>query len=224
MSDLATVAKEAGLAVRHAGIIEGVDGVDDRDLKIGSVVLVQAATAVFVSKGIMPGRLANTATEAEIKDTTFVVGYLTKLWSLYDNSGPTPKWVASSKNENDPIFNGKLRRPDKDRKLKAEVIPTILAAGFIEGAPIKVAFKKASGYFAGQDLYGYIRKAGSVWAKKYQLGSKLVPAQNGNPPYYAMTVTEVGDTTEQEQAMAKQLNAGFQAKAAIAEDTSEVPF
>jgi hypothetical protein len=222
-TELATKAQEAGLVVRSAPMIEGVDGIDDKDLKIGSVVLVQPATTAFVSKGILPGKLANTATESEIKDPTLVVGYLTKLWSLYDNSGATPKWVASSKNENDPIFDGKLRRNDKERKLKAEVIPTILAVGFIEGTPIKVAFKKASGYYAGKDLYGHVRKAGSVFAKKFLLGSKLIPAQNGNPSYYAMTVTVAGDTTPEEQALARQLNAAFQQKPQEIVD-ADVPF
>jgi hypothetical protein len=226
---LATRAQEAGLVVRSAGLVEGMENIDDKELKIGSAVLVQAATVAFTSKGIPAGKVVNTQTEKELGSYEFIPAFLTKRWFLYDNSGPTPKFVAASNNENDPIFEGKLRqgmltKEQKAQKLKAEVLPVIYVIAINEGAPIKIAFKKASGYYAGQDLYTLARKAGgALWNQKYKLGSKLVPAQNGNPPYYALTVDVVGTTTEDERAFAKQLNDSFKVRPAVVDDES-VPF
>lgn len=226
-TELATKAQEAGLTVRNTGLVEGMDGIDDKELKIGSVVLVQAGTVAFTSKGIAAGKLVDSSTEKEIAEAVYIPSYMTKRWFLYDNSGAMPKFVSASGNENDPMFNGKIRlgtltKEQKAAKLKAEVIPVIFTVGLIGGSPVKVAFKKASSYYAGQDLYTAARKAGgSLWSQKYKLGSKLIPAANGNPPYYAMTVEAVGPTTVEEQALAKQLNSAFQAKPDVSD---EVPF
>ena len=229
-NELAEKAKEAGLVVARPAVIEGMDGIDDKELKIGSVVLVQKGTDVFISKGIPAGELVNTAFEAVLANREFIPVYMSKVFSLYDNSGVTPKWVATSKNENDPIFDGKLRASAMTtehyaKKLKPEVLPVIFVVALNDGQPIKIAFKKASGYYAGKDLYTLARKANvSLWGMKYKLGSKLIPASSkGLPAYHALTVEVVGPTTAEEQAYAKQLNASFQAKP-VAADDSEVPF
>lgn len=222
-------AQEAGLTVGRTNIVEGMESIDDRELKVGSIVLVQNMTTVFTSKGIPAGSLVNSATEQKIDSNEFIPVFMTKRWFLYDNSGAMPKFVAASGNENDPIFNGKIRfgtltKEQRAQKLKPEVIPVIFVVALSDGSPIKIAFKKASSYYAGQDLYTLARKAKTaLWGQKYKLGSKLIPSQNGNPTYYAMTVEVVGNTTEDEQAYARQLNQAFQAKPVIADD-SEPPF
>lgn len=226
-NDLAERAKEAGLTVRpSAAVVEGMENIDDSELKIGSVVLVQKGTDAFIEKGIPAGSLVNSATESALASSEFIPVYMAKKWFLYDNSGPTPKFAGASSNENDPIFKGKLRLSDitkemYEQKKKAEVIPVIFVVALNDGQPLKIAFKKASSYYAGQDLYTLARKAKtSLWGQKYKLGSKLIPAAK-NPAYWAMTVEHVGPTTEEEQAWSKQLNSAFQAKPDV---TEEVPF
>lgn len=227
-TDLAVKAQEAGLVVKTNIIPEGMEGIDDRELKVGSVVLVQKGTDVFIAKGILAGELVNTATEAKLDSNEFIPVFMTKKWFLYDNSGITPKFAGASSNENDPIFNGKIRagtltKEQHKAKVKAEVFPVIFVVALNDGQPVKIAFKKANSYYAGQDLYTLARKAKvSLWGQKYKLGSKLIPANaNGLPAYHAMTIEVVGPTTPEEQAYAKQLNSAFQAKPDI---TEEVPF
>ena len=224
-TELAVKASEAGLVVAvNNSVPEGISGMDDRELKTGSAVLVQKGTDFFIEKGITAGSIVNSATEAKMENTEFIPAWMSKVYFLYDNSGPTPKFAGSSKNENDPIFKGKLRLSDITKemyaqKVKAEVIPVILVVALNEGQPLKIAFKKASGYFAGQDLYTLARKAKTaLWTNKYKLGSKLIPAGK-NPAYYAFTVELVGPTTEDEQAYAKQLNQAFQAKPDVSDET-----
>lgn len=227
-NELAERAAESGL-IKSAGpaVIEGMEGIDDKELKIGSAILVQKGTDVFIEKGIAAGSIVNSATEAKMENTEFIPVWMGKKYFLYDNSGPTPKFAGASANENDPIFKGKLRLSDITKemyaqKVKAEVIPVIFVVALNEGQPLKIAFKKASGYYAGQDLYTLARKAKTaLWTNKYKLGSKLIPAAK-NPAYYALTVELVGPTTVEEQAYAKQLNQAFQAKPEVAVD--EPPF
>lgn len=227
-TELATKAQEAGLVVAKAGVVEGMEGIDDKELKVGSVILCQKGTDVFISKGILAGELVNTATEAKLRSNEFIPVFMTKRWFLYDNSGVTPKFVAASGNENDEMFKGKIRagtltKEQHKMKIKAEVIPVIFVVALNDGQPIKIAFKKASSYYAGQDLYTLARQAKvALWGQKYALGSKLIPANaNGLPAYHAMTVEVVGPTTTEEQAFAKQLNQAFMAKPEV---TEEVPF
>ena len=236
MSDLATVAKEAGLAVRSAGQhrVEGLENIDDKELSIGSIILVQPGHVELVNKGIAAGSLLNSATESKIEDGTFLPVFMTKYWALYDNSGNKPKFVTSSPNENDVKFKGKLRKEDLTdamykQKVKAEVIPVIFVAALMNGEPVKIAFKKGAGYYAGKDLYTLIVKGGGqIWANKYKLGSKLVPAKGDIPAYFALTVSKVGPATEDEKKMGALLGESFQAKkeAEIQKDASidEPPF
>lgn len=226
-NELVERATESGL-IKSAGpaLVEGMEGIDDKELKVGSVVLVQKGLDVFIDKGIPVGSLVNSATEAKMDNTEFIPVYMAKKWFLYDNTGIMPKFVAAASNENDPIFNGKLRLEDITKemyakKIKAEVIPVIFVVSLNDGQPIKIAFKRASSYYAGQDLYTLARKAKTaLWTNKYRLGSKLIPAGKA-PAYWAMTVELVGPTTPEEQAYAKQLNSAFQAKPDV---TEEVPF
>jgi hypothetical protein len=230
MSDLATVAKEAGLAVKSGGgIAQGIEGMDDHDLKIGSVVLVQPLTAVFVKKGILPGKFANTVTEKEVKDTAFIPAFMTKLFIAQ-------KWVKADKaeylftttSENDPRLNGLRRRPDGD--LKAEVIPVIKVVAIMEGAPVAINFKKVSGYPAGQKLYTYAQDAARssglpLWGQKYRLVSKDAKNKAGTE-YIAMDVEIVGPTTDEEKAFAHSLYKGFKASPEPVADGGDdvVPF
>lgn len=231
MSDLATVAKEAGLAVKSGGgIAPGIEGMDDHDLKIAAVVLVQPLTTVFVKKGILPGKFANTVTEKEVTDTTFIPAFMTKLYIAQ-------KWVKADRadylfttaNKNDVRLNGLRRRQEGD--LKAEVIPVIKVIGIMEGTPVAINFKKVSGYPAGQKLYTYAQDAyreGKVplWGQKYRLVSKDAKNKAGTE-YIAMDVEKVGPTTQEEQSFAYSLNQGFKASpepVVDGGDDSAVPF
>jgi hypothetical protein len=224
-TELATKAQEAGLIVAGAPVVEGIEGIDDQDLKIGSVVLVQDTTKVFTKKGLKGGELVNHLTERKIEDSSFIPAFMTKSYFLYDNSGPQPKFVAASKNENDPIFNGKLRRTENGKK--AEVIPVILVIAIMEGQPVKIAFKKASGYPAGQKLYTYARDAGRtkglpLYGQKYRLVTSEAPAKNGNPEYWQLSVEVVGETTEDERKFAASLYQSFKAKPV--DESADIPF
>ena len=229
-NELAERAAESGL-IKSAGpaLVEGMEGIDDAELKIGSVILVQKGLDVFIDKGIAVGSLVNSATESVLTNAEFIPVHMDKRYFLYDNSGVMPKFVAASKNENAPLFKGKLRLNDitKDmyaKKIKAEVIPVIYTVNLNDGQPLKIAFKRASSYYAGQDLYTLARKAKTaLWTNKYKLGSKLIPAGKV-PAYWAMTVEMVGPTTPEEQAYAKQLNQAFQTKADVVEDSEIPPF
>lgn len=233
---LAEAAKQSGLVASTSGsIVEGIDNVDDRDLKIGSVVLVQDALKVFTRKGIKPGAFANTATEAEISNISFIPCFMQKRWFLVDNSETIPKTLGSSVNENDPMFNGKLRlgsltKEQKESKIKPEVYPGFVTIALVNGLPMKIKFWKAAAYYAGQDLYNYAREDAQnsklpLWGRKYALSSKLVPPSKGNPDYYAMVITRGDLTTDEEKAIAGQLYQSFKTKVQpveAAEDT--VPF
>jgi hypothetical protein len=229
-TELATKAQEAGLAVKsNATIAPGIEGMDDHDLKIGSVVLVQPLTTVFVKKGILPGKFANTVTEKEVVDTTFIPAFMTKLYIAQ-------KWVKADKaeylfttpNENDVRLNGLRRRQEGD--LKAEVIPVIKVVAIMEGQPVTINFKKVSGYPAGQKLYTYAQDAyrngkAPLWGQKYRLISKEAKNKAGTE-YIALDVEKVGPTTQDEQAFAYSLHQGFKASPEpIADaDDSSAPF
>ena len=224
-NQLATKAAEAGLIVKSNSAVEGIEGMDDKDLKFGSVVLVQDTTKVFTKKGLKGGELVNHLTERKIEDTSFIPAFMTKQWFLYDNTGSQPKFVLASSNENDPAFNGKLRRGDNEKKLKAEVIPVILVVAIMEGQPVKISFKKASGYPAGQKLYTYAKDAARsknlpLFGQKYKLVTTEAPAKNGNPEYWQLGVEVVGETTEDERSFARSLSASFKAAPVV----EEVPF
>jgi hypothetical protein len=228
-NELEIKAQNAGLVKAKSNLPEGMEGIGDSELSIGAAVLVQAMTSVFVSQGIAPGSIVNSATGKVLETNEFVPAFMTKRWFLYDNSGSMPKFVAASGNENDPIFNGKIRfntitKEQRAAKIKPEVLPVIYVVAINNGQPLKLAFKKASGYKAGQDLYTLARKAGvALWGQKYKIGSKLIPSTNGNPPFYALTVEVVGPASEGEQLFAKQLNQAFQAKPVV-EESEEAPF
>lgn len=236
-TDLVEAAKEAGLTVvSNSNAVEGIDNVDNRDLKIGSIVLVQDALKVFTRKGIAPGSFANTATEAEIANIDFVPCFMQKRWWLTDNSETIPKVVGSSVNEFDKMFDGKLRlgtlSPEqKAQKIKPEVYPGFAVIALVNGNPMKIKFWKAAGYYGGQDLYNYALEDARktklpLWGRHYKLTSKLVPPSKGNPDYYAMVVSRGELSTDEEKAFASQIHGSFKTKIQPVEavDDSAVPF
>ena len=233
-NDLAVRASESGLAVRsNVSIAPGIEGMDDRDMKIGSVVLVQPLTKVFTKKGILPGKFANTVSEQEIKDTAFVPAYMTKVYQAVKWEGKDKAtFLFTTAHENDARLNGLRRRNDGD--LKAEVIPVIKVIALMEGRPVIINFKKLSGYPAGQKLYTYSRdlwleKKLPIWGQKYRLVSKDQKNKAGTE-YLAMEVEVIGETTAEERSLAENLHQGFKqqpepvADEGAAVDESVVPF
>jgi hypothetical protein len=224
-TELATKAQEAGLAVKSAaGVAEGIEGMDDHDLKIGSIVLVQPLSKALVKNGIAPGKFANTVTEKEVVDTTFIPAYMTKQFIAQKwETAEKATYLFTVSNENDPRLNGLRRRQDGD--LKAEVIPVIRVIAIMEGQPVSIAFKKVSGYPAGQKLYTYAQDAARssglpLWGQKYRLVSKDAKNKRGIE-YTAIDVEIVGATTDEEKAFAVSLNRGFKSAPEPIVDSAE---
>jgi hypothetical protein len=232
---LAEVAKQAGL-VRAAGSPAlGIEGMDDKDLKIGTVVLVQPLTKALTKKGIAPGKFANTVTESEVTDTTFIPAYMTKVFQVVKWEGDKAVFLGTVNSETDPLLSGKRWRNEKledGRVLKAEVVPTIKVIAIMSGQPVAINFKKMSAYPAGQKLYTFARDAARtsglpLWGQKYRLVSK--DAKNkGGIEYLAMDVEVVGPTTDEEKNLAVSLYTGFKSSPEpvldAAEPVEEAPF
>lgn len=218
--------RNGALTQATASVVPGVDNIDDRDLKIPNVVLVQELSRAFTKAGHKPGALVLDVTNTELKTKEFVPAYLTKYFIVYDIKGTEKVYVGRAKNENDPILAG--RRTRSQNGLQAEVVPVILVVALIDGRPVKIQFKNISGYPAGQKLYTFAREAGvALWSRKY----KLVPFEAKNKrsqEYWAIDVVPVGDSSEQEQAVAEQLYRSFKGAEAVveAEESTEeqVPF
>lgn len=212
---LVKAAEDAGLVVaKPSGPVEGIEGIDDKDLKIASVVLVQDMTKVFTKKGLKPGQFVNTVTEKAIADTSFVPAYMTKVFQVYsyaDKAKPNGDFLFYCADEKDARLAGKRWRQEGDAK--AEVIPCIKVVAIMGGQPVIINFKKASGYSVGQKLYTYARDAARtkslpLWGQKYRLVSKEAKSKAGIE-YWAMEIEIVGNTTPAERDFADELYHSF---------------
>lgn len=226
---LAKAAESAGLVPQnHKGPVMGIEGIDDKDLKIASVILVQDMTKVFTKKGLKPGEFVNTITEKAIADMTFIPAFMTKIFQVYsyaDKSKPNGDFLFACTDEKDARLVGKRWRQDGDAK--AEVIPCIKVAAIMGQQPVLINFKKASGYGAGQRLYTYARDGARtknlpLWGQKYSLSSKVSPSKAGIE-YYAMEVGVLGVTTAEEREFAEELYHSFKgSKDSVVEVTAEI--
>lgn len=225
-TELQKKAEQSGLVGRSG--IPGVEGLGGRHLTVPSIVLVQGTSSHFTTKGIIPGKYANTLTEKEVSDTSFVPAYLTEKHYVYDyeDDACTKKSLSFvADNQDDPRLEG--RRLSWEDGKKPEVIPTIILAAILSGRPVKVAFKGASGYPAGMKLYTLAYEASNeqglpLWGVKYKLTSYPTKNKKGDN-YFKMDIEKSGIPEEKERGQAAELSNSFKTQSAAAM-VDEVPF
>jgi hypothetical protein len=197
--------------------VPGIEGIDDRDRKRPNIVLVQENSKVFRKAGAQPGQFVNGATSKPIPSNEFVPVYMTKFYDVYTWSGDQKKWEFRAFDENDARLEGRRWRPIKDQNLKAEIIPVLAAVVLIEGKAYALAFKNLSGYPAGQKLLGFIadsyKEEGlEMYAKTYRLLSRESTNKSGQE-FWAMEVEPASDSSDNDRALAAQIQASLAGKA-----------
>lgn len=198
------------IAVKQVGTVAGIEGVDSRDYKRGNIVLVQENAKYFRKAGLKPGTFVNATSLKPIEDPTFIPCYLTKYYDVYNEVGDKMVWAFRTINENDVRMEGKRWRTEG--KSKAEIIPVLALVALIDKQPVSIAFKKASGYPAGQKLFTMAsEKNAPLYAFTYRLNIKESIGKGGDT-YYAIDVSEVGPTDEKLIPIAAELSKSLSGK------------
>lgn len=213
------------LAPLTNSLVLGVEGLTTKNLITGTLVLVQYNTQALIKKGFKPGDIVNTMTEKALTDTVFTPFYMTEKFQLYSHDTGKPKWVCTCDSLDDPRLNDKRLYPE-DKENPAEIIPTIMLGCLMRDKPVRISFKKMSGYPAGQKLWSMVYEAAQesklpLWGMKYKLLVGEAKGKSGDS-YFAFGVEKVGKTSDEEMQKAAAMFDGLKSQKKVLDE--ETPF
>lgn len=236
MTKLAEAAKEAGMVQSSNNAIavasnpfglEGLEGISGKHLTIASLCLVQNNSAHFIEAGVAPGKIASTLDKTAVENPVVIPVFITEKFYVYKYDGDSEELLFVADNDKDPRLAGKTTQYVDGKK--PEIIPTIVVLAILNGNPVKINFRKASGHPAGKKLISLAVEAwrkdkAQLFDRKYLLKSYKTQNKKGTK-YYALDVDAAGTTTAEESAMGKSLANTFKTQPVVLGDTEEVvPF
>lgn len=203
--------------------VRGIEAGDNRDLILPRVLLIQKMTKL-VEEGAVPGTLVNTLTKKKIEDPTFVPVVFSKYFDLYKWTGDKKEYEGRVFNENDPKLEG--RRMFKTEEGPATVIPVMSFISLVEGNPMIIPFSKSS-LKAGRKLYTFAATSRKdLFEYRYKLVVNKQTNEHGT--FYVLDVEQVGETSDDQYALAEQLYNSFHSKISdinsAGPEGEEVPF
>jgi hypothetical protein len=219
--DLAVRAQEAGLAVKTNPFgLEGLEGITGKHLLPASLCVVQINSAAFIEAGVKACAVASTLTKQEVVDPVFILLHVAEKKFVYEGKGDDRKFAFVADGPNDPRLDGLTTEWIDGEKPAVE--DTLIVLGLMDGSPIKIKLRGASGYPGGRKL---VTLAASEWQKnqkqlydvKYRFKTYKTTNKKGKA-YYAADFDKAGYSTPEESAMAAGLAKSLRAQPVVADD------